>query len=86
MKHEHNLKCRDILTNLNDYIDGDLDRKLCQDIEAHIESCSDCQIVVNTLKKTIKLYQITGQETALPEDVRKRLYARLNLDTDARKE
>ena len=86
MKHEHNMNCRELLNNLNDFIDGELDRQLCRDIEAHVESCPDCQIVVNTLKKTIKLYKTTGQETTLPEDVRMRLYARLNLDINAENE
>jgi anti-sigma factor (TIGR02949 family) len=85
MTHQHDLNCQDILHNLNDYIDGELDRQLCADIEAHIDSCPDCRVVVNTLKKTIQLYQISGQETELPEDVRQRLYARLDLDAYARK-
>lgn len=86
MKTEHEMNCQDILGNLNDYIDGELDRQLCTDIEAHIKSCTDCKIVVNTLKKTVQLCQKAGQETVLPEDVRKRLYARLDLEAYARKQ
>ena len=86
MKHKHKLNCQDILENLNDYIDGELDRQLCSDIEAHIDSCPDCQIVVNTLKKTIQLYQLTSEEIDFPIEVRKRLYKRLDLDAYARKE
>ena len=86
MKHQHDLNCHDILENLNDYIDGDLDLQICADLEAHISACPDCQVVVNTLKKTLELCQATGHETELPEDVRKRLYARLDLAAYARKE
>ena len=86
MTHQHDLNCPDILQNLNDYIDGELDQKICADIEAHIHACPTCQIVVNTLKKTIQLYQMSGQETELPEDVRQRLFARLDLDAYARDE
>jgi hypothetical protein len=38
--------------------------------------------VYNTLKKTIELCQQDGQKTTLPLDIRKRLYASLNLDQD----
>lgn len=80
MSHQHDLDCKDILNNLNDYIDGDLDAILCSEIETHIEACPNCRIVVNTLKKTIHLYRIDGQETTLPLDARKRLFASLDLD------
>jgi hypothetical protein len=35
---------------------------------------------VNTLKKTIQLYQVDGEKTSLPEDARKRLFASLDLE------
>ena len=86
MKHEHNMNCQDILKNMSEYIDGELDGQLCAEIEAHIETCPDCKIVIDTLKKTIQLVQISGKETELPKDVRKRLFARLHLDDDVRKD
>jgi anti-sigma factor (TIGR02949 family) len=85
MKHEHTMKCQDILQSLSEYIDGELEARLCSEIEAHIASCPDCKIVVDTLKKTIRLYQISGREIQVPEDVQKRLYSRLNLDDYAQK-
>lgn len=85
MTHEHEFNCKDMAKNLNAYIDGDLDDVLCGEIEEHISSCSNCQIVVNTLKKTIQIYQSDGRETKLPPDVRKRLYANLDLDEYAKK-
>ncbi len=79
MKHPH-MACEDILNKLNDYIDGELNPLLCEKINAHIESCPDCQVVVNTLKKTIHLYQNDRENTTLPAEARKRLYACLDLD------
>jgi hypothetical protein len=35
--------------------------------------------VVNTTRKTIELYQETGEEVQMPEAVRRRLFERLNL-------
>ncbi len=80
MTHEHKFYCKDMVKNLNAYIDGELDNALCGEIEEHINSCSNCQVVVNTLKKTIQIYQSDGRETKLPPEVRKRLYASLDLD------
>jgi anti-sigma factor RsiW len=84
--HDHQLPCKDNLTNLNAYIYGELDNALCRDIETHIKSCPNCRIVVNTLKKTIQLYQMDGQETTLPDEARHRLMTRLDLDDYVAKE
>ena len=86
MKHEHNMNCHDILRNMSEYIDGELDGQLCAEIEAHMDSCPDCKIVVDTLKKTVQLVQNSGRETELPQDVRQRLFSRLQLDDDVRKD
>jgi len=80
MTHKHDLTCHNILENLNAYIDGELDDKLCADIESHVQSCPNCQIVINTLKKTIQLCKLTDAEISLPSETRHRLYARLNLE------
>lgn len=85
MKHQHDLSCKDILDNLNAYIDGELDARLCKEIEAHIKTCQNCHIVVNTTNKTIHLFREDAQEVTLPEDVRLRLLAKLDLENDARK-
>ncbi len=82
MSHQHHDNCQKILNNLSDYIDGELDENLCQQIEAHLETCQDCRIVVNTLQKTIDIYQSDGEKTTLPQDARARLLAYLGLEVD----
>lgn len=83
MKHAHDLNCSRIRQHLSDYIDGDLEPALCNIIDDHIKDCTNCQIVINTLRKTITLYKSEGQSTVLPEDVRQRLFAKFNLVDDA---
>jgi len=80
--HHHGLECQDLLNNISAYIDGELDDELCGKIEAHIESCPNCKVVVNTLKKTIQLYQDDGESETFPLDARHRLFAALDLDED----
>ena len=82
MNHHDSDSCHEILQQVNAYIDGELDPGLCTLLETHMASCSNCTIVYNTLKKTIELCQQDGQKTTLPPDIRKRLYASLNLNED----
>ncbi len=72
--------CEQLVESLSDYVDGTLDDALCVELERHLDECENCQVVVNTLKKTIDLYRMTAQGEDVPEEVRARLYARLNLD------
>jgi NAD-dependent SIR2 family protein deacetylase len=45
------------LEQLADYLDEDARAELCREIEQHLAHCHDCQVQVDTLKKTIVLYQ-----------------------------
>lgn len=85
--HTHNLSecqdhesCRKFLSSLSEYVDGALSGDLCAELERHMKDCQRCRVVVNTMKKTVELYHETGEETQLPEDVRERLFLRLNLE------
>jgi anti-sigma factor RsiW len=78
MKEEKH--CRDLVSSLSDYIDGELNEKLCAELEQHLEHCHNCQVVVNTLKKTIELYRKTSDDEQLSDPARKELYARLNIE------
>lgn len=79
MKKERN--CQELLTYLSDYIDDNIeDEALCDEIEEHVEACETCRIVVDTLKKTLYLYQTSAKQTVLPDQVRDRLYQRLDLE------
>lgn len=79
-EHDH-AHCLTLLGSLSEYVDGTLSETLCADIEKHIADCSDCHVVVDTLRKTISLYQTTAaQQDELPDPVKMRLFHRLNLD------
>ncbi len=76
ISHEH---CHEMLSNLSDYIDGDLRKEICIEIEKHIKTCDNCRVVVDTLKKTIELYEKNQASDHLPGGVKERLYAKLDL-------
>ena len=71
-------KCKSLLGSLSDYVDGTAQEELCHELERHLADCENCRIVVDTLKKTVYLYQ-SNSETDLPLAVRERLFKRLNL-------
>ena len=71
-------QCRDHLSELSDYLDGDLDPTLCDEIERHMAECGNCRIVVDTLRKTVNLYRTYAHEE-IPPDAKERLYAVLKL-------
>jgi hypothetical protein len=41
--------------------------------------CENCRIVVDTLRKTVLLYQQNSQPASVPAEVRERLYRKLDL-------
>ena len=77
--HLHD-NCKALLGSLSEYIDGELPSDLCREIEKHLEGCDNCRVVLNTTKRTIDLVHITPEEQTVPDDVRERLFKRLNLD------
>jgi hypothetical protein len=72
--------CQHLLGCLSEYIDGSLSKNLCEELEEHLANCDDCQIVIDSMRKTINLCQICADEATLPEEVRKRLFLCLHLE------
>jgi hypothetical protein len=70
------LGCEEVLEQLSDYLDEDARAELCEAIEQHLSRCHDCQVEVDTIKKTILLYQ-ADRVTEMPMAVSGRLNAAL---------
>jgi predicted anti-sigma-YlaC factor YlaD len=70
------MDCKRILEELNLYIDGELERELCEQLEVHLKGCDRCRIVLDTTRKTIQFYQ-DQTPLDLPAGVRDRLHAAL---------
>jgi len=69
-----------MLGSLSEFVDGALEQELCAKIESHLANCPDCSIVVDTLQKTIYLYRTTSEQESIPDGVRDRLFASLDLE------
>jgi len=72
--------CEELLGSLSAYIDGELNPELCHELEKHLAGCDNCRVVLNTTKRTIDLVHAPIEKLDVPEDVRERLFKRLNLD------
>jgi predicted anti-sigma-YlaC factor YlaD len=79
-------QCRHLLGSLSDYVDGEACDEVCDEIERHLQGCENCRIVVDSLRKTVSLYQTSAGDETLPSDVRERLFHCLNLDEFLKKE
>jgi anti-sigma factor RsiW len=66
-------KCADYLQELNDYLDGQLDPQLCAEIEKQVGECTNCKLMFDSLKMTIKLCRESGQCEELPAEFAERL-------------
>jgi anti-sigma factor RsiW len=79
-EHVHTPQCKQLLGSLSEYIDGELQADLCAQIESHLQDCDNCRIVVNTLRKTIEIYEQTSADSVqLPNAIRERLFLKLEL-------
>lgn len=81
MSHKHHTpECKALLSQLGDYIDGELEAALCAEIEQHLAGCDDCRVLVDTTRKTVLLYRRQSQQSRieLPQDVTRRLWQALD--------
>jgi anti-sigma factor RsiW len=70
------MKCAELLTSLNEYVDGTVDPAICEEFEQHMAGCNPCQVVVDNIRKTITLYR-EGRPYQLPVECRQRLHSAL---------
>ena len=76
---EHNI-CQEFLNQVSDYLDDFIDPKTCDELERHLADCPNCRVFVDTLKKTVYLYQQQEADIELPNGVRERLFKVLSLE------
>lgn len=69
-------ECRRLLGSLSDYLDGEAEARVCEAIQAHLASCEDCRIVVDTMRRTISLVH-QSPSPALSPAARERLHKAL---------
>jgi hypothetical protein len=66
--------CTEFLKILDDVIDQSIAAETRTEIETHLRKCGHCEVVLNTTRKTIEIYQC-HEIYELPTDVSERLHS-----------
>ena len=64
--------CEKIRRLLSEYLDDELRGAILEEVRIHLERCPDCELEVDSIKKTIRLYREASCDD-VPVDVRIRL-------------
>jgi anti-sigma factor RsiW len=70
------LNCKGVIREISNYIDGELDPVVQQELERHLAHCEDCTMIVDQTRKSIEIL-CDSRPVALPTDVRARLHSAL---------
>jgi anti-sigma factor RsiW len=65
-----------VIHELSNYLDGELDSAVKQDLERHLDDCEDCKMVVDQTRLTVEIF-CDKQQVELPTDVKSRLHEAL---------
>jgi anti-sigma factor (TIGR02949 family) len=72
------LDCRQVITELSNYLDGDVSPELKQALDNHLAKCSRCSLIYSTTRKTLKIVTESGA-LELPPHVSARLHEKLRV-------
>ena len=66
-------KCKQIFANLSEYLDGNLDGVLCEELERHMAGCTPCEAFLSSLQNTVdSMHGLPGKVPAAPVAARVR--------------
>ncbi len=69
------MKCKDIVYNVLDYIEGHLNFNSVLKFKSHIEGCPECNAFVRTYRKVIKLSKRVKEVNVIPARIKSELKA-----------
>jgi len=73
MEKNHSLiECHEILERISDYIDGDAEPEVCEEIRRHLEGCDDCDNFIDSVEKTVELFR--RDSVPMPSEKKKNLH------------
>jgi hypothetical protein len=68
------MTCTEFLTILDDVLDESIAVETRTEIEIHLRQCGHCEVVLNTTRKTIEIFQC-NEVYELPTEVSQRLHS-----------
>ena len=73
MTHRHDPAsgdCREIFSQLSEYLDDELQADLCGNLEEHLDDCPPCQAFLRSLRRTVEWVR-DDDAPKLPDEVRR---------------
>ena len=67
------MNCQNVIREISNYIDGDLDLAVKQELERHLECCEECKMVVDQTRLTVKVF-CDSKAVELPNELKARLH------------
>jgi anti-sigma factor RsiW len=70
------LNCKGVIREISNYIDGELELTIRQELERHLEHCEDCTMILDQTRKSIEIL-CDSEPIPLSADLRTRLRSAL---------
>ncbi len=70
------MDCTEVMEQLSEYLDADVRDELRKAVDGHLRACHDCSYYVDTVRKTVVLYQ-ADVRIEVPMKATARLHAAL---------
>ncbi|MBI3599319.1 MAG: zf-HC2 domain-containing protein [Nitrospinae bacterium] len=64
------MNCKDFMSCMEDFIDGDLGKKLKEECESHIKECQGCMEKAMNFEKCIEFFKCCMPDTKPPEGMK----------------
>ncbi len=61
--------CPDVLPMLSRYLEGEIGKEQCAEMERHVASCAHCRSKCQSLRRTLSLCQSSNHDGTVPPDV-----------------
>jgi anti-sigma factor (TIGR02949 family) len=68
--------CKDVVAQLGDFIDDEMAAELRARLEEHLSHCHDCQVILDSTRKTIRIVTESGS-FEIPGDLSERIIAKI---------
>lgn len=67
------MNCKGVIREISNYIDGEMEAAVKQEIERHLAHCEDCTMIIDQTKKTVEIF-CDSQPVELAGEVKSRLH------------
>ena len=70
------MNCKGVIRELSNYIDGELEPAIKEELERHLGHCEDCTMILDQTKISIEIL-CNSEPIPLPADLHARLHSAL---------